>query len=118
MHGAVLDFARWVKALHPDLVHGPILELGSFNMNGSVRDVLKFDDYTGLDVRPGPGVDIVGTAPDAPAREDGWQVVVSTEMAKQLNLKAQFGEPGSGVRRSSQGLRRPDVEQVDDRGLG
>lgn len=39
----------------------PVLEIGSLNVNGSVRDL--FDTpYTGMDIQPGEGVDIVHDA--------------------------------------------------------
>lgn len=36
---------------------GKVLEVGSYDVNGSVRNL--YSDYTGVDVRPGPGVDQV-----------------------------------------------------------
>lgn len=39
-----------------------VLEVGSFNVNGSLRDLLasRANTYTGMDQFPGPGVDSVG----------------------------------------------------------
>ena len=36
-----------------------VLECGSYNVNGSVRDLFAVREYIGLDWRPGPGVDVV-----------------------------------------------------------
>jgi SAM-dependent methyltransferase len=36
----------------------PVLEVGSYNVNGSVRD-LFFGEYIGMDMREGPGVDVI-----------------------------------------------------------
>jgi SAM-dependent methyltransferase len=36
-----------------------ILEVGSYNVNGSYRDLWKGYDYVGIDIVEGPGVDIV-----------------------------------------------------------
>jgi SAM-dependent methyltransferase len=59
------------------LIDATVLEVGSMNVNGSVRDL--FDgEYIGIDREPGPGVDYVFDA----AHFDGAQtfdVVVSTE---------------------------------------
>jgi hypothetical protein len=41
-----------------------VCEIGSFNVNGSVRDLFYACDYTGIDRRPGPGVDIVAEGAD------------------------------------------------------
>lgn len=38
---------------------GRVLECGSLNVNGSVREFFKVDEYIGTDMRAGPGVDIV-----------------------------------------------------------
>lgn len=36
----------------------PVLEVGSYNVNGTVRDLLP-QPYVGVDMREGPGVDVV-----------------------------------------------------------
>lgn len=51
MNDGVLNF---VKAAG---LEGRIVDVGSFNVNGAVRDVLKIE--CGIDMRPGPGVDKV-----------------------------------------------------------
>lgn len=38
-----------------------VLEMGSFNANGTIRDLFNNCDYTGVDVLPGEDVDVVGT---------------------------------------------------------
>jgi len=35
-----------------------VLEVGSLDINGSVRDLFRDCDYTGVDLQPGPGVDM------------------------------------------------------------
>jgi len=51
-------------------VRGKVLEVGSYDVNGSVRPLFKnrqrFPSYTGIDMREGPGVDMVGVASDLP----------------------------------------------------
>jgi hypothetical protein len=39
-----------------------VIEFGSYNINGSIRRVFACEDYTGLDWRPGPCVDVVSLA--------------------------------------------------------
>jgi SAM-dependent methyltransferase len=38
---------------------GRVLEIGSLNINGTVRDWFDADEYVGVDVGEGPGVDVV-----------------------------------------------------------
>ena len=40
---------------------GDVLEIGSFDVNGSVRMLFAADRYVGVDLMPGPGVDWVGS---------------------------------------------------------
>mgnify|MGYP001213010811 FL=1 len=51
-------------ARHKNLLTGRVLEIGSFNVNGSVRDVI--DVAVGVDIRPGKGVDLVCQVEDLP----------------------------------------------------
>lgn len=55
------------------------LEVGSLNVNGSVRQFFT-GIYIGLDMREGPDVDVVGPASELPFIADRFDVVVSTEM--------------------------------------
>lgn len=91
MHQSVMNFVR--AALHPDYVKGhSVLEVGSFNVNGTVRDILQphAGKYVGVDMRPGPGVDVVCTAEDMPD-ELASDIVVSCEMLEHaLDWKAAF----------------------------
>jgi len=48
--------------LNADKLTGKVLEVGSFNVNGGVRDIIEV--HTGIDLRKGNGVDIVCKAED------------------------------------------------------
>jgi SAM-dependent methyltransferase len=52
---------QWVEANLPAGVRS-VLELGSYDVNGNVRDLLPGVPYIGVDIRPGPGVDVVTDA--------------------------------------------------------
>lgn len=60
-----------------------VIEAGSFNVNGSVRDHIESlgpASYTGIDLQAGPGVDVVMDAADLPGDLGQAGVVVSTSM--------------------------------------
>lgn len=66
MHDANRQFWATLRAEQPGWFTGRrVLEVGSFNVNGSVRDYFSACDYTGIDWRPGPGVDVVTLAHEA-----------------------------------------------------
>lgn len=61
MHQSVYDFVAKVKAKFPDHFEGQIVhEVGSRNINGTVRPFFKSCGYTGFDLGYGACVDVVG----------------------------------------------------------
>lgn len=78
MHPTV---AVWVKAkIDEHALSGDVLEVGSYDVNGSVRALFAGGEYIGVDMREGPGVDQVAEAKALPFEEKRFDVVVSTEM--------------------------------------
>lgn len=78
MHTSVYN---WVqnKVVQYDLSYRNTLEVGSYDVNGSVRPL--FDgEYVGVDMRKGPGVDIVSSGHALPFPDEYFDVVISTEM--------------------------------------
>ena len=75
MHRDVLDWVgRWVAP-------GRVLEFGSRDINGTVRDLFpNADEYLGVDPQEGPGVDLVADAASCDAGLNRWDVVVCTEV--------------------------------------
>ncbi len=73
MHKDLLAFASTFS------VDGEVLEIGSLNVKGTVRDVVPVD--IGIDIRKGKGVDVVLDACDAVDYfgEDRFDGVVSTD---------------------------------------
>lgn len=80
------DLETVKNALTPADVKGKrVLEVGALDVNGSVRgDITALGpaEYVGIDIRPGPGVDVICDAGDLVARfgENAFDVVVSTEL--------------------------------------
>lgn len=56
--------ARAFIEAHARTCLGPVLEVGSRNINGGVRDLFPSDGYLGIDLVEGPGVDEVGDVAD------------------------------------------------------
>jgi SAM-dependent methyltransferase len=73
---------KWVeqKVEQLDLKGKNVLEVGSRNVNGSVRPLFESESYVGVDMMAGDSVDIVGRADDLPFEDESFDVVVSTEM--------------------------------------
>lgn len=66
-----------------------VVEFGSRHVNGGVRDLFGLAAFVGVDIRDGPGVDVVADAadwtPDRPA-----DVVVSTEVLEHTERAAEL----------------------------
>ena len=81
MHPSALKNAKlFFETYSPSFVSGNILEIGSQNVNGSVRDVApKQMSYIGVDFVNGKGVDIVINDPYKLPFEDGsFDIIVSS----------------------------------------
>jgi SAM-dependent methyltransferase len=79
-HPEQANFVASVRDRFPRFFTGVrVLEIGSRDINGSVREYFSDCDYTGLDCSPGPGVDVVALAHqyDSP---DPFDVVVCCEV--------------------------------------
>lgn len=56
-----------------------VLEIGSLDVNGSVREFFEDCRYTGIDVGPGKGVDVVAAGQSFAGPTHGYDVVISCE---------------------------------------
>ncbi len=58
-HPAQAEFFATVREHFPEAFRGVrVLEVGSLDINGSVRELFSGCDYTGVDLQLGPGVDL------------------------------------------------------------
>lgn len=80
-HNEQREFFQRVKNAEPSaFVGGKVLEVGSLDINGTVRDFFESpEEYIGIDVGPGPGVDRVLDGKDIDYPDDYFDVTVSAE---------------------------------------
>lgn len=80
MHTEPWELLNQSKKKYPEFfLNKKVLEVGSLDINGSVRGFFVACDYTGLDIGPGKGVDLVQPIHEH-LKENEYDVVVSTEM--------------------------------------
>lgn len=78
-HPAQQAFVLGVRERWPWHFSGTrVLEIGSYFVNGSIRDFFESPNYLGLDLAPGPGVDLVCHGADYDT-EERFDVVISCE---------------------------------------
>ena len=79
-HPAQNDYIKYVKGKFPAYFHKrQVLEVGSLNINGTVRDFFTECHYVGLDVAEGKGVDIVCEGQNYDAPTESFDVTISCE---------------------------------------
>lgn len=80
-HREQRDFLERVRSEHPDAFReAAVLEIGSLDINGSVRDFFdRSCSYIGVDVGPGPGVDVVAHGEDLDYDSHSFYTTISAE---------------------------------------
>lgn len=74
MIGTTRDVLVQFLQEHP--LSGKALEVGSLDVNGNVKDILKDFDYIGLDMRSGKNVTLVANAHNIPLPNNSIDLVV------------------------------------------
>jgi SAM-dependent methyltransferase len=106
MHQEVEDFVQSTKQKMPKyFFHKDVLEVGSWNVNGSVRKFFTNCEYIGIDLHEGKDVDIICRASEINNEitidHDGFDVVISCEMLEhdwewKLSLESMYDNLKSG----------------------
>uniref|UniRef100_UPI0026191979 tetratricopeptide repeat protein n=1 Tax=Pseudomonas sp. TaxID=306 RepID=UPI0026191979 len=79
MHWEQNNFIQSVKCLFPNFFKAvSVLEIGSYDVNGSVRPQFEATRYVGVDLITGPGVDVISTGHEFRS-EERFDVAISTE---------------------------------------
>lgn len=79
-HPQQANFVRGLKLKMPTFFYNAkVLEIGSLDINGSIRSMFQNCEYTGIDLGPGPGVDVVCAGEKYFAIPGSYDVTCSTE---------------------------------------
>lgn len=79
-HRQQLEFVKSVRQQQPNFFNkATVLEIGSLDINGSVRHFFTNCVYIGLDIAPGPGVDVVGLGHEYNMPDGSFDCVISCE---------------------------------------
>lgn len=79
-HKQQFDFVNAIKYQYPDYFNSKrVVEIGSLDINGSIRSLFNNCDYTGVDVGEGRGVDIVCSGHLYNAPDNSLDVAISCE---------------------------------------
>jgi SAM-dependent methyltransferase len=79
MHPSSVNLMKeFVVRYLPNAMGVNVLDIGSYNVNGSYKHLFLHCKYTGLDITAGPNVDIVAPSPyHYPIENDTYDVVIS-----------------------------------------
>ena len=81
MHAGNHQFLNSIKTQYPDYFRGKsVLELGSLNINGTVRIYFDQCQYIGVDKTAGPDVDLVCEAKSTSFQPGQFDTIVCTSM--------------------------------------
>jgi len=82
MHDSAYRIGELVMRTYSDLPNAKILEVGSLNVNGCLRDAAApTTQYTGLDLEEGPSVDLVITpGSDFPVEDNSFDLVMASSV--------------------------------------
>lgn len=119
MHDAV---RQWVARFAKETEYPTVIEVGSRNINGTIRDQILAKEWIGIDIIDGPCVDIVGDAieyiPDFRGRADlvlCLEALEHYENTKFLTYAlGQFAKPGALVIATAAGPGRGEHSGIDE----
>ena len=81
MHTSQRLFCELVREKFPEHFRvGPVIDIGSYDVNGNNRYLFSHGDYVGIDLVHGPNVDRVSLAHELSDPDGLYRVVISTNM--------------------------------------
>jgi SAM-dependent methyltransferase len=78
-HSAYVNAEKFYhKYCENNIENKKILDVGSYDVNGTMKPIFKKGQYVGLDMEEGPNVDIVGVSHNIPFEKDEFDIVISS----------------------------------------
>jgi SAM-dependent methyltransferase len=78
-HSAYVNAEKFYhKYCEKNIKNKKILDVGSYDVNGTMKPIFEKGQYVGLDMEAGPNVDIVGVSHDIPFEKDEFDIVISS----------------------------------------
>lgn len=119
-HAAQRNFFERVKAQFPEYFKGKkVLDCGSLDVNGTLKDLFEECDYTGVDIHPGKNVDVVSLVHELGHKvlsgecDEAYDTIVSAEMlehdehhVKSIKRMVEMLKPGGLLVISAAGVGR------------
>lgn len=79
-HPEQIEFVERVRKLFPHLFSSTrVIEIGSLDINGSIRTLFDGCEYVGVDLEPGIGVDLVSLGHEVDLDDRSFEVAISCE---------------------------------------
>lgn len=79
MHLEELKFVELTRDFFIKQKDVKILEIGSYDVNGSIRSLFQNANYTGVDLSEGPGVDVVSSGHTLDFSDETFDITISCE---------------------------------------
>ena len=80
MHNSAMINAGlfYEKFCKDNIENKKILDIGSYDVYGTLKPIFSKGNYIGMDIEPGPNVDFVGNGNDIPFKDCFFDIVVSS----------------------------------------
>ena len=115
-HKQQREFIQILSENMPEFFNGVnVLEIGSLDINGTIRDFFNSSEYIGLDIGPGKGVDVVCEGQKYDAPDNFFDHVISCEAMEHnpywvetFNNMLRMCKPGGLVTMTCATIGRPE----------
>lgn len=77
-HSAYINAEKFAQKYVPNLEGKKVLDVGSYDVNGTLKPIFEKGIYVGLDMELGPNVDVVSDAHNIPFENEHFDVVTSS----------------------------------------